>query len=202
MNIPIKSRTLNEVFQEWKNSPLSKLTTWRVYWENYIKEMIEIYKKYNWWMIKIIPNDKKAIYKWSIIKIDYDELFELINKKYNIGVNLNKSRLISVDIDSNEIPPKLRPLFESTYSVITKSSHYHLYFEQDIKLSDTVEKRLRNKLFDYKFKNKNDHIELRGGAYELNMLNVLPPSYIDKRYYEFINRNRLMPLSELMELIK
>lgn len=203
MIIPTESRTKNQIFEDWKKT--NPKTTWSVYWLDYQEKLINLYEKLNWWIVPISPIDKTPLkgFKWKNRSLIYDKIIKYyLSNKINIAVNLKKSNLIAIDLDSNKIPPVVKELIYMTYSQITRTSHYHLLFKYDKKFSDKAIKELGNKIttaseFSFRGGNNEEYILISPSRLPLKENDNISSD----KYYEFFNLDKLMNFSDLMEMI-
>lgn len=187
-----KSRTINECFEAWKGTDkISK--SWGEYWDRHLKETIDIYEKLDWKLICLGHDSKLPVsgVHWNVRSLTYPNALTLIRKKMNLGVDLSKSKLIVADIDENVIPSGLEPFINRTMSAITTSSHFHIYFKYDNFASKEALSKLASDLGGKNY--------LWRGCPNKSQYTVLPPSCVDKKYYEWLNASELMNLSKLME---
>jgi hypothetical protein len=194
IGIPTDSRTKHEIFEAWKLTDDAKRRKFEPYWNNQLEDCIGFYEKNDWKLLCLGRNSKTPVagVKWKEREpLTYDNALTLISAKkpMNLGVNLKKSGLIVADCDDRNIPDSLMPYFFKTTSVISPRG-YHLYFRNDIKVSESDE--TRNALCD-SFKKPN---LFRGG--ESLQYTAVPLSCVDGKYYEFINMASPMNISEFI----
>ena len=186
-----ESRTAHDRFEAWKGTDkISK--SWGDYEDKQKKALIKLYERLRWKLIAISYNNKLPVkgVKWKERTLTYDNALTLLNKKMNLAVKLDASNLTVADIDSNIIPNSLKPYVNETISVITKSSHYHIYFNYDEPYSKSDLNKLSIKLGVPK--------TLWRGLPNKSQYTLVPLSCINKKYYEFIGNYNLMNLSELV----
>jgi hypothetical protein len=179
------------MFEAWKGTDkVSK--SWREYAEKQNQATVKLYEKLNWKLIAISHNSKLPVkgVKWKERTLTYDNALMLLNENINLAVKLDVSNLIVADIDSNVIPNSLKPYIDKTISVITKSSHFHIYFNYDKPYNKSDLNKLSIKLGISK--------TLWRGLPNKSQYTLVPLSCVDKKYYEFIGNKNLMNLSELV----
>jgi hypothetical protein len=184
-----ESRTQHEIFEAWKTTKPN--IKWVDYKEKYYNSLVELYKKNNWSLIDIVKNQKVPLANksWVDKGISYNTALNRIKMGFNIGVNLYKSNLIVADIDDNIIPDKLIPYVYKTMSAITKSSHYHIYFIYDREYKKSKLDKLAESI---------GYPNLWRGKPNKPQYTVIPPSFVDNKFYEWIYIDKLMGISELI----
>jgi hypothetical protein len=191
VNMLSESRTVHERFESWKGTDkVSK--SWREYEARQNEDTIKLYKKLGWKLIAITRDNKRPVkgVKWSERTLTYNNALTLLNKKMNLAVKLDDSNLTVADIDDNKVPISLKPCVDRTISVITKSNHYHIYFNYDADYDKSDLNKLSTRL--------NVSKTMWRGLPNKSQYTLVPLSCVDKRYYEFVGSNSLMNLSELM----
>jgi len=184
------SRTIHDRFEAWKGTDkISK--SWSEYMSKQNRDTIKMYERLNWRLTAISYDSKLPVkgVKWKDRILTYNNALILMNKKMNLAVKLDESNLIVADIDDNKIPSGLMPYVDETISVITRSSHFHIYFNYD-------EPYDRNDLNKLSAKLKIPKTTWRGLPNK-SQYTLVPLSCVDKKYYEFISDNNLMDISEL-----
>jgi hypothetical protein len=186
-----ESRTIHDRFEAWKGTDkVSK--SWREAEDRKNSDTIKLYERLDWKLMAIARGNKHPVsgVKWSERTLTYPNAKKLMDEKMNLAVKLDESNLTVADIDNNIIPPSLKPYMNETISVITKSSHYHIYFNCDADYDKSDLNRLSAKLSVSK--------TLWRGLPNKSQYTLVPLSCVDGRYYEFIGSSSLMNLSELI----
>lgn len=185
--IKIIPRTEDEIFRSWKASKPS--TSWREYWKTHLRDHIRLYEKLGWKLI-CLGYDSKIPVKdvhWQLRNLSYENAYTLFSKKMNIGVNLTASKLIVIDVDSRTIPLEFTPFLEKKETMSAVSPHgYHIYFEYDVNEQEFAELA----------KNLNISVSMFRGGNNRSQYTVLPPSHVERKYYEWLCTDRLMKFSE------
>lgn len=190
------SRSQDEIFQEWKKSPDSKIQKWREYWEEQLFKHVELYRKLNWKLICLGYDSKipvKGVH-WTKQSLSYENALHLFRDKMNIGLDLFKSNLIVFEIDDIKIPEFLKGFMDKTMTVRSPRG-FHVYFN--------FNKKIVRGMLDDKFKG------LWRGCPNDSQYTVLPLSHVSKvdevsgkeiyhhKYYEWIFKDTLLDISEV-----
>lgn len=198
-----ESRTLNQIFQEWKKT--NPETSWKIYWKLCLNDHIDLYEILGWDLICIARNDKLPVSKvhWTKRTLTYNNAYKLLDENMNLGVNLKTSKLIVADIDDRNIPESLKPYIDQTMSAITPHG-YHIYFEYDV---EPVKIKKGDEI-DFGFTGKSG---FRGGnngtQYTvLPISHVLTQEYPKPLYYEWLPNGKVsndtISLIRFSELIR